>query len=259
MSFPNIQQKKSLPRNREADDVSKVLGTGEEQQFFYQAVHQETDKIYKKAKMKYRNSADQDAEEMFMDKIMTPDGEFVVERQVVVMVRQKGMDMQEWLRIHEQLFGRTPLGNPQRYMKQEDISEHDEPEIEQRMVPGSGESIRKKGESVLYHKTKFDIKFSKENLADAMKRVKEPLALQLYVKEEGQRGWRVRDRHAWENYEWDDLIKFCKTRKTPEMTKEEALGFLGKASKEFSIEDKRKIMEYMGVLDAPSEPKAKTK
>ena len=225
VSYPELSQKRSKTRSLipSDDEEQRMLGSGEEQQFFYQAVHPETEKTYKRAKLRYKNSPEQDAEEMFMDKIMTPDGEFIVERQVVVMTRLKGLDLREWLLIQEDLFGRTALGNPQKYSKMRDISEHDEPEIEQRMVPGSGEQIRKKGESVLYHRTKYDIPWTPDALAEAKKRVKEPLKLQLYAKEEGQRGYRIRVPKIWEEYDWDDLMVYCRTKKTKESRAEEAL------------------------------------
>jgi hypothetical protein len=248
MSLPNIQQKKVKPGLKEGDDISKVLGRGDEIQFFYQAAHPKTLEIYKQGRMTYRNTADEDAEEMFMDRIVTPDGDFIVDRQVVVMVRQLNPDGNEVLKIQEHLVGKSPLGNPHRYSKQEGLSEHDEPDIEQRMIPGSGESIRKRGESVLHHNTVFDIPFDENNVAECMKRVKYPNSLQLYAREQGQRGWRIRDKKVWSNYSWDDLMTYCKTKKTPEMTQASVLDFAARNKDILTPQQKLNLMIALGVL-----------
>jgi hypothetical protein len=241
MSSGNYQQKKSRPVSLIPKDRNEVLGRGEEQDKFYSAAHKDTVAVYMANRLAYKNTPEQDAEEMFFDRIMTPDGDFVVERQVTVLTRFKTYDMKEWLMIQEELFGLTPIGNPHRYIKQRDISAHDEPAIEQRMVPGSGEQIRKKGESVLFHKLKYDIPFTTDAIADAFTRVKEPLRLQLYAHEQGQRPYRIRERDIWENYDWKDLMKYCKTGETKESRAEKIMTEM----RSLNPEDKVKIIEVL--------------
>lgn len=239
MSAGNYQQKKSRPASLIPKD--DVLGKGDEPNQFYQAARPETVAIYEKNKLSYKNTPEQDAEEMFFDRIMSPDGDFLVQRTVIVLKRYKTYDEQEWLLIQEELQGRTPIGNLHRYVKQRDISEHDEPEIEQRMIPGTGEQIRKKGESVLYHKTRYDIPFNPDTVAEAMTRVKEPLRLQLYAHEQGQRPWRIKDKKIWLEYTWPELMEYCRTGETKESKEEKLL----QGIKGLSAEG---MMKVMGLL-----------
>lgn len=239
MSAGNFQQKKSRTPSRIPSDDK--LGSGDERTKFYRAARPETLEVYEKAKLGYKNTPEEDAEEMFMDKIMTVDEEFAVDRKVIVLTRFKTYDESEWLLIQEEMFGRTSIGNPHRFVKMRGISSHDEPEIEQRMIPGMGEQIRKKGESVLYHKTIYDIKFEPEAIAEAFTRVSEPLRLQLYVHEQGQRPWRVRNRKIWETYDWEDLMRYCRTGETKETRSEKLLAEM----KNLSPQDKVDLIQVL--------------
>lgn len=239
MSQGNFQQKKS--RSQSLIPKDDTLGSGEEPNKYYQAANPKTKAIYQNAKLAYKNTPEEDAEEMFMDRIMSPDGEFMVDRQVIVLTRYKTYDEAEHLLIQEELFGRTPIGNPHRYAKMRGVATHDEPEIEQRMIPGQGEQIRKKGESVLYHKTVYDVDFNSPAVDDAFTRVKEPLRLQMYAHEQGQRPWRIRNRKIWETYGWDDLMRYCKTGETKESRSEKLLAEM----KNLSPQDKVSLIEVL--------------
>lgn len=239
MSSGNYQQKKS--RSQSLIPKDSTLGSGEESNKYYQAANPKTVAIYNNAKLAYKNTPEEDAEEMFFDRIMSPDGDFMVDRQVIVLTRYKTYDEQEHLLIQEELFGRTPIGNPHRFVKMRGVTTHDEPEIEQRMIPGTGEQIRKKGESVLYHKTVYDVDFNTAEVAEAFTRVKEPLRLQMYAHEQGQRPWRIRNRKIWETYEWTDLMKYCQTGETKETRSEKLLAEM----KNLTPQDKVSLIEVL--------------
>ena len=253
MSSPNLQQKKVPTRSLVPEEDEN------EQTEFYSAGHKITKQVYKDGKIPYRNTPEEDAEEMFFDKIMTLDNEYIVDRQINVMTRFRALDGQEYIEVSEKLFGRTQLGNAQTYIKQHNISEHDEPEIHQTLLPGSGERMRKKGESVVSHNLKHDIPWNPQNIAECMRRVKEPLRLQLYVEDEGERPFRIRDRNIWMTYSWDEITKYCQTGQTKGSAEEKFIEGLAK----LTPEGMRKVMAILvtksgldmsTLVEQPAEP-----